>query len=112
MSLIDRDLIMRQLRFLQQLLARAKKAQAEQDFAGALHELRSGYREALGTPYELLSQLDVGSARLMLRTPERQSAYRELLLAEAELLRAQGHDAAADSAEKRRQQLEPVAPPR
>ena len=105
MSLIDRDLIMRQLRFMQQLLARAKKAQAQNDFAGALHELRSGYREALGSPYELLSQLDAGSARLMLRTTERQGAYRELLRAEAELLRAQGEEDAAGSIERRLAQL-------
>ncbi|HRI52992.1 MAG TPA: hypothetical protein PLW65_22715 [Pseudomonadota bacterium] len=110
MSLIDRDVIMRQLRFMQQLLARAKKAQAQNDFAGALHELRSGYREALGTPYELLSQLDAGSARLMLRTPERQRAYRELLLAEAELWRAQGEADAAGSVEKRLSQLALAAP--
>jgi len=110
MSLIDRDLIMRQLRFVQQLLARAKKAQAQSDFAGALHELRSGYREAVGTPYELLSQLDAGSARLMLRTAERQEAYRELLLAEAELLRAQGEEGAASSIERRLAQLAAAAP--
>lgn len=106
MSLIDRDLIMRQLRFLQQLLARAKKAAAENDFLSALDTLRSGYREALGLPYELLTRIDTSSALLMLRTKERQSAYLELLRAEAHVLTAQGDTAAATAATRRAAELE------
>ena len=106
MSLIDRDLIMRQLRFLQQLLARARKTQAEQDFDGALEQLRNGYREALALPHELLSRVDVSSALLMLRTPERRQAYLELLRAESETLRAQGDTSAAQLVELRTTQVE------
>lgn len=105
MSLIDRDLILRQIRFLQQLLARVRKTQAEQDVATALDELRRGYREALGLPHELLARIDVDSARLMLRTPERQQAYQELLRAEAELLRGQGDTSAAQILENRAARL-------
>ena len=106
MSLIDRDLIMRQLRFLQQLLARAKKAEAENDFITALDVLRGGYREALGLPQELISRVDMSSALLMLRTKERQRAYVELLRAEAQVLTAQGDTAAADAATRRATGLE------
>jgi hypothetical protein len=101
MSLIDRDRLLRQLRFLQQLLVRAKKAAAQKDFRGAVQELHEGYREALGLPYELLAQLAAGSALLMLSTAERRSAYTELLRAEADVRRAQGDDAAASAVERR-----------
>jgi len=106
--LIDRDLIMRQLRFLQELLRRALKLQAEQDLSGALDTLRGGYRQALGIPYEMLSRVDVGSARLLLGTPERRSAYVELLRAEAKVLRAQGDEDAAAGLERRTADLTSV----
>lgn len=109
MSLIDRDLILRQIRFLQQLLARVLKAQAAQDFAAALEQIRNGYREALGLPHELLARVDVGSALMMLRTPERHSAYRELLRAEAATLHAQGEVNAAQAVERRLAQVESAA---
>ncbi len=95
MSIIERDLIMRQLRFLQQLLRRALKQQSQQDLRGALDTLREGYREALGIPFEMLSRVDVGSARLLLRTSERRGAYAELLRAEADVVRIEGDATAA-----------------
>jgi hypothetical protein len=107
MSLIDRDLIMRQLRFLQQLLRRALKLQAEQDLPAALDMLRDGYREALGIPHEMLSRVDAESARLLLGTPERRGAYAELLHAEAGVLRAQGDEGAAVLMEQRAAQVAP-----
>jgi hypothetical protein len=103
--LIDRDLIMRQLRFLQELLRRALKLQAEQELPAALDALRDGYRQALGIPYEMLSRVDVGSARLLLGTPERRGAYAELLRAEAGVLRAQGDEDAAAGLERRAAEL-------
>lgn len=110
MSLIDRDLIMRQLRFLQQLLARAKKAEAENDFLAALDVLHGGYREALGLPHELIARVDISSALLMLRTRERQSAYLELLQAEAQVLTAQGDAAAARAVTRRATELAAALP--
>ena len=101
MSIIDRDLIMRQLRFLQQLLARVMKVQAEKNTPTAIDELHGGYRLVLGVPYELLSRVDVSSALLMLRMPERQTAYVELLRTEAELLRTQGDTSAAEVLDRR-----------
>jgi len=98
---------MRQLRFLQQLLQRARKAQAQQDLPTALETLRSGYREALGVPCEMLSRVDIHSARLLLGTPERQRAYVELLGAEASVLRAQGDERSASLLEQRASQLLP-----
>ena len=103
--LIERDLIMRQLRFLQQLLRRALKLQAEQDLPAALDALRDGYREALGIPYQMLSRVDAGSARLLLGTPERRGAYVELLRAEAGVLRAQGDEAAVAGLERRAEMI-------
>lgn len=105
--LIDRDLIMRQLRFLQELLRRALKLQAEQDLTGALDTLRDGYRTALGIPYAMLSRVDVGSARLLLGTAERQAAYAELLRAEAGVLRAQGDESTAAGLERRAAEVAP-----
>jgi hypothetical protein len=106
MSLMDRDLIMRQLRFLQQLLRRALKLQEEQDFPAALDALRDGYREALGIPYEMLSRVDARSARILLGTAERRGAYVELLRAEVAVLRAQGDEGAAASLEQRAARLQ------
>lgn len=103
MSFIDRDLIMRQLRFLQQLLRRALKLQQEQDLPSALDTLHGGYREALGIPHDLLSRVDPGSARILLSTPERRSAYAELLRAEAEIRRLQGDPLLAERLEQRAQ---------
>ncbi len=105
MSLIDRDLIMRQLRFLQQLLRWALKKQAQQDLPAALDTLREGYRQALGVPYDMLSRVDVASARLLLATPERRDAYAQILRAEAGVLRAQGDEHAALQAEQRAEQV-------
>jgi hypothetical protein len=104
--LIDRDVIMRQLRFLQQLLARALKRQQEQDFGGALDELRGGYREALGLPYEMLARVDVDSALLLLATDAKKGAYLELLRAEAEATRGLGDAAAAEALLRRAAQVE------
>jgi hypothetical protein len=109
MSFIDRDVIMRQLRFLQQLLARVLKTQAEQDFPTALDQLHNGYREVLGISHDVLSRIDANSALLMLRTPERRQAYLELLRAEAEMQRAAGDPKAAESLARRVTQLERAA---
>lgn len=96
---------MRQLRFLQQLLRRALRLQEQQELPAALDVLRDGYREALGVPYEMLSRVDVASAKLLLTTRERQGAYAELLRAEAGVLRAQGDESAASQLEGRARQL-------
>ena len=101
MSLIDRDVILRQIRLLQQLLARVRKAQSQKDFDSALEQIRNGYRESLGLPHELLARLELDSALLMLRTKERQQVYKELLSAEAETLRGQGDSGAAQILETR-----------
>ncbi len=106
---MDRDLIMRQLRFLQQLLARIRQTQAEQDFPTALEQIHDGYRDVLGLSYELLSRVDISSALLMVRTPERRQAYLELLRTEAELQRASGAASTADSLERRATQFERAA---
>lgn len=106
MSLIDRDLILRQLRALQQVLARAKKAESQQDLSMALGEIRDGYREALGVPYDLLSRVDVDSALLMLGSVARRSAYRDLLRAEAQTLRALGDTSVASAVELRLIQID------
>lgn len=106
MSLIDRDVIMRQLRFLQQLLQRALRKQQEQDFHAAIDELRGGYREALGLPYEMLAAVDVGSALLLLGTDARRGAYVELLRAEAEAQRGLGKTSAAENLLRRADEVE------
>lgn len=105
MSIIDRDVIMRQLRFLQQLLRRALRLQEQQDLPAALDTIRGGYREALGVPHEMLSRVDIASARLLLSSRERQSAYAELLRAEAGVLRAQDDTTTATQLEQRAAQL-------
>ena len=99
--LLDRDIIMRQMRFLQQLLQWALRKQAQQELPAALDTLRDGYREALGVPYELLSRVDVASARMLLRSPERRDAYAQILRAEASVLRDLGDVAAAQANEAR-----------
>lgn len=96
---------MRQLRFLQQLLRRALRLQEQRDLPAALDALQGGYREALGVPHEMLSRVDVASAKLLLTTRERQGAYAELLRAEAGVLRAQGDETAASLLEGRASQL-------
>lgn len=106
MSILDRDLIMRQIRFLQQLLARAMGRAAQQDFFGALAELRSGYQQAVGVPHDLISRLDVGSALLMLSSRERRSAYLDLLRAESQILRAQGDTGAHNDLDRRIAEVE------
>jgi len=108
--LFDRDVLMRQLRFLQQLLQWALRKQQQQDFPAALQTLRDGYREALGIPYDMLSRVDVESARLLLRTPERRAAYAQILAAEASILRDQGHPQAAQTLQARALALNPPAP--
>lgn len=99
--LFDRDVIMRQLRFLQQLLQWALRKQQQQDFPAALQTLRDGYREALGIPFDMLSRVDIASARLLLRTADRRSAYAQILAAEASILRDQGDAVAAKTLEDR-----------
>lgn len=99
--LLDRDIIMRQMRFLQQLLQWALRKQAQQELPAALDTLRDGYREALGVPYELLSRVDVASARMLLRSPERRDAYAQILRAEASVLRDLGDVATAQANEAR-----------
>lgn len=109
MSIIDRDIILRQIRFLEQLLRRALKLQQEKDFPAALDEIRGGYLEALGVPHAMLARVDVASARLLLRTPERRRAYVELLRAEAAVRRAQGEADAAAALTQRAAQFETPA---
>jgi hypothetical protein len=111
MPLVDRDRLLRQVRALQQLLVRAKKSLAGQEFESALAELHRGYREVLGLPYELLSQLHSSSAVLMLGTTERRAAYQEILRAEAEVLEAQGNSEAVRAVQRRLAELTQAGAP-
>src|SRR5437868_1520426 len=101
MSILDRDMLMRQLRFLQQLLQRVLKLESQRDLPEALEAVRNGYRQVLGIPYEMLARVDIDSARLLLATSERRAAYVELLRTEARLLRSQDEQSAAQKLEQR-----------
>jgi hypothetical protein len=101
MGAFEQDFIRRQISQLAEALRRlVGRARETGEVDPALDELAGKGTELLGVPWEILSQTDPASARMLIK-PERREAYAQLLDAEAELL-AQRGDAAAAAARQAR----------
>ncbi len=102
MSIRERDVLMRQVRQLGDVIAAALgRAHAGEDATSGLEAIRSAAAHGLGVDRALLDRLDPDSAVMLLREPEAALAYVDVCRAEAELLAASGCEADAVSRRER-----------
>jgi hypothetical protein len=101
MSQFERDYIKRLLQQFARFLALIRKARDERKFDVGIQLTQDAYREVLGVPYELLTRVDIVSAAMLLRHPDKLRIYADLLRQEADLLRQSGQESDALTLEAR-----------
>lgn len=95
MAQVDRDFVMRIVRQLAELLARALKLKREKKFDEAAQTIEGGCGDLLGFDFGALALVDSASSAQLLAEPARIRAFARLLEELAEVHRAAGDVAKA-----------------